>query len=134
MGRILTWRKVRIAVLAAAVAIPLGSVAWGQPAAQYDDDDYYYRHDEAREHGYRNGYRDGLNAGQYDRERGRRFHFKNDDWEDSRGFEHWMGNKGHYKRAYREAYERGYRRGYGYYGDRDWDRDGYRYHDRDDWR
>jgi hypothetical protein len=134
MGRVLNWRTARIAVLAAAVAIPIGSVAWGQPAQAYDDDDYYNRHDEAREHGFKNGYRDGLNAGQYDRERGRRFKFKNDDWEDSRGFSHWMGNKGQYKHAYREGYERGYRRGYGEYRDRDWDRDGYRYHDRDDWR
>lgn len=131
MGRILNWRRVRTAVLALAVAIPLGSVAWGQPAGQYDDDHYYNRHDEAREQGFRNGYRDGQNAGQYDRDRGRRFKFKNDDWEDSRGFEHWMGNKGQYKHAYREGYERGYRRGY---GDRDYDRDGYRNHDRDDWR
>src|SRR5947209_2860776 len=86
MARTLNWRTARIAVLAAAVAIPLGSVAWGRPAAQYGYDD---RHDEAREHGYRNGFRDGSNAGQYDRDRGRRFKFKNDDWEDSRGFEHW---------------------------------------------
>ena len=133
MGKVLNWRTVRIAVLAAAVALPLGSVAWGQPAGQYDNDDYYNRHDEASEHGYKNGYQAGLNAGQYDRDRGRRFNFKNDDWEDSRGFEHWMGNKGRYKHAYREGYERGYRRGYGD-RDRDWDRDGYRYHDRDDWR
>lgn len=130
MRQILKWRTVRIAVLAAAVAIPIGSVAWGQPAAQYDDDDYYNRHDEAREHGYRNGYRDGMNAGQNDRDRGRRFKFKNDDWEDSRGYEHWMGNHGHYKQAYREGYERGYRRGYG----NDYDRYDRRYHDRDDWR
>jgi hypothetical protein len=135
MGRILNWKTVRVAVLTAAVAIPLGSVAWGQPSsAQYDDDDYYNRHDEAREHGYRNGFRDGANAGQYDRERGRRFKFKNDDWEDSRGYEHWMGNHGHYKQAYRDGYERGYRRGYGYSDDRYRDRDDYRRHDRDDWR
>ncbi len=129
MGQILNWKALRIVVLAAAVALPIGSVAWGQPAGQYDDDDYY-RHDEAREHGFKNGMRDGFNAGQYDRDRGRRFNYKNDDWEDSRGFEHWMGNKGRYKHAYREGYERGYRRGYGAYGDRD----DYRYHDRDDWR
>jgi len=129
MGRFLNWKSIHVAVLAAAVAIPFGSVAWGQPAGQYDSDDYY-RHDEAREHGYKNGYRDGLNAGQYDRDRGRRFKFKNDDWEDSRGFEHWMGSKGHYKQAYRDGYERGYRRAYGY----DRDRGDYRYHDRDDWR
>ncbi len=128
MGRILNWKAVRIAVLAAAVAIPIGSVAWGQPAGHYDDDDY--RHDEAREQGYRNGLRDGMNRGEFDRDRGRRFKFKNDDWEDSRGFEHWMGSKGRYKQAYRDGYERGYCRGYGV----DRDRDDYRYHDRDDWR
>jgi len=107
-------------------------VAWGQSWGRDDDDRYYDRRDEAREHGYRNGYRDGLRAGQYDAERGRRFKFKNDDWEDSRGFEHWMGNKGRYKHEYREGYERGYRRAYGanrrY---RDYDD---RWHDRDDWR
>jgi flagellar biosynthesis/type III secretory pathway protein FliH len=102
-----------------------GSVAWGQPAGQRDD--YYYRSDQARDQGYQNGYRDGLRAGQYDLERGRRFKFKNDDWEDSRGYEHWMGNKGEYKQAYRDGYERGYRRGYR-------DRDYYRDRDRDDWR
>ena len=64
--------------------------------------------------------------GNSDSERGRRFKFKNDDWEDSRGYEHWMGNHGNYKRAYREGYERGYRRAYGY-------EDG-RYRDRDDYR
>lgn len=124
------WRGIRLAALAAAVSLPFGSLAWAQ-----DRDDYYYRHDEARERGYQNGYGDGLRAGQYDNERGRRFKFKTDDWEDSRGFEHWMGSKGRYKQAYREGYESGYRRGYGYYGDRYRDRDDYRrYHDRDDWR
>jgi hypothetical protein len=127
MGQVWNWRTVRIAMLAAAVALPLGSVALGQPAGQYDYDD---RHDEAREQGYRNGYRDGIGAGQRDRDRGRRFKFKNDDWEDSRGYEHWMGNHGQYKQAYREGYERGYRRGFG----SDYDRDGRRDHDRDDWR
>lgn len=120
-------RWMGLTCLAAALAMPLSSVAWGQ-----DRDDYSYNHDGARDQGYRNGYRDGARAGQYDRERGRRFNFKNDDWEDSRGYEHWMGSKGQYKHAYRESYERGYRRAYS--GDRDWDRDGYRSHDRDDWR
>jgi hypothetical protein len=110
--------------LASAVSLALGSLAWGQPPAQRDDDDYYNRHDEARERGYKNGYRDGQRAGQLDAERGRRFNFKNDDWEDSRGYEHWMGNKGQYKQAYRDGYERAYRQSYGYDHDRrDWDRD-----------
>ena len=135
MGQIWKWRAMRLAVLGAAMAILPASVAWGQSWGQYDDDDSYHRRDGAREQGYRNGYQDGLRAGQYDAERGRRFKFKNDDWEDSRGYEHWMGNKGHYKHEYREGYERGYRRGYGRYRDgRGWDRDDNRWHDRDDWR
>src|SRR5579859_7100057 len=118
MGRIMKWRTmglrmVRVAVLAAGAAIALGSVAWGQPAGQYrDNDGYYGQRDEAREHGFKNGYQDCLRTGQRDAERGRRFKFKNDDWEDSRGYEHWMGNKGEYKHEYREGYERGYREAY----------------------
>jgi hypothetical protein len=114
------------------VSVACGSVAWGQNYGRYDDDNYYNRGDEAREQGFRRGIDDGQRAGQFDAERGRRFKFKNDDWEDSRGYEHWMGNKGHYKQAYRDGYERGYRRAYGSY-----DRRGYRdngYRDRDDWR
>ncbi len=120
--RTLTW--IRMAVLAAAASLLFGSVAWGQSYGRYDDDDSYSRHDEVREHGYKNGYRDGLRAGQYDADRGRRFKFKNDDWEDSRGYEHWMGNRGQYKHAYRQGYERGYREAY----------NNFRYRDRDDWR
>lgn len=117
----LSW--MRRAALAALVSVAFGSIAWGQAWGQYDDDDYYYRHDEAREHGYQKGYRDGSRAGQYDSERGRRFKFKNDDWEDAHGYERWMGDHGHYKQAYREGYERGYRRAYGYddrWRDGDW--------------
>jgi hypothetical protein len=122
-----------MALLGAAVSLAFGSVAWGQQYGRYDDDDYY-RHDEAREHGFKNGYRDGLRAGQFDSERGRRFKYKNDDWEDSRGYEHWMGDHGRYKHSYREGYEQGYRRAYGSYGDRYRDRDDFRWHDRHDWR
>lgn len=124
------WRWMRVSLLAAIISLAFSSVAWGQWYGRYDGDDYYYRHDEAREHGYKNGYRDGLRAGQYDADRGRRFKFKTDDWEDAHGFQRWMGDHGEYKRAYREGYENGYRRGYGYYGDRD----NYRWRDRDDWR
>jgi hypothetical protein len=131
------WRGARMAMLATVVSVAFGTTAWGQEYGRYDNDDYYNRHDEAREHGYRNGYRDGLRAGQFDNDRGRRFKFKTDDWEDAHGFEHWMGNHGHYKQAYRDGYERGYRQAYGNYGDRrgwDRDRDDHRRHDRDDWR
>jgi hypothetical protein len=133
MSRSKMWQWMRLCALAAVFSMAMGSVAWG-----YDNDDYYNRHDEAREHGFQNGYRDGSRAGQNDVERGRRFKFKNDDWEDSRGYEHWMGDHGNYKRAYRDGYERGYRRAYGYEGSRSRDRDDYRRYDRDrdrdDWR
>ncbi len=119
---------IRLAALAATVSFACGSVAWGQPWPQYDDD--RDRHGDVREQGYHRGYDDGQRAGQIDAQRGRRFNFKNDDWEDSRGYEHWMGNKGQYKQAYREGYERGYRRAYDNRGYRDDDR----YRDRDDWR
>jgi hypothetical protein len=125
MMRDRVWRWLRITLLAATVSLMFGSVAWGQ-YGRYDDDDNYSRRDDAQR-GYRNGYRDGLNRGQYDLERGRRFNFKTDDWEDSRGYEHWMGSKGRYKHEYREGYERGYREAYNSYGyRRDRDRDDYR--------
>jgi hypothetical protein len=127
------WHYLRIGILAVTASLICGSVVWGQDYGRYNDDDYYNRRDDAREQGSRNGYRDGLRVGQSDVERGRRFKFKNDDWEDSRGYQHWMGDKGRYKHEYREGYERGYRQAYSSYGYRR-DRDGYRYHDRDDWR
>lgn len=119
------WRWLRLSLLAATLSLAFGSVAWGQNYGHYDDDSYN-RRDEARGQGYRRGLDDGQRAGQLDAQRGRRFNFKNDDWEDSRGYEHWMGSKGQYKQAYREGYERGYRRNYGYYTGRYRDRDDYR--------
>lgn len=118
------WRWIRVSLLAATASLMFGSMAWAQGYGRNDDDRYYDRRDQASEQGYRNGYRDGLRVGQSDFDRGHRFKFKNDDWEDSRGYERWMGDKGRYKHEYREGYERGYRQGYNSYGRRD----------RDDWR
>ena len=106
---------VKLAAVAATMLLILASVAWG-------DDGY---RDEAGEHGFRNGYQDGIRAGHYDRERGYRFHVKNDQWEDAPGFERWMGSHGQYKHAYRDGYEHGYRRAYDH-DYRDYDRDDYR--------
>jgi len=117
------WRWIRVAALASAACLTLGSLAWGQEYGRYDN--YGYR-DQARDQGYRRGFDDGSRKGQSDAERGRRFKFKTDDWEDSRGFARWMGDKHEYKYAYRDGYERGYREAY--------DNFGRRYHDRDDWR
>ena len=128
------WRWARVAVLAAGASLALGSVAWSQSWGYDDRGNYSYRDRDAREHGYRRGYDDGARKGQSDAERGHRFKFKTDDWEDSRGFERWMGDKRDYRYAYREGYERGYRQAYGYNGDHYRDRDDYRWRDRDDWR
>jgi hypothetical protein len=108
-------RTLRLAALATMVSLAFGSLARG-----YDD---YHRRGEAREQGYQNGYRDGARAGHSDRERGRRFNLKNDQWEDAHGYEHWMGDHGQYKRAYRDGYAEGYRRGFDSDDRRDWDRD-----------
>ena len=129
MGQIRFLRSARTIVILAAVALTLGSVAWG-----YDD----YNRDQAQNRGFHNGFQDGVRAGHYDRERGYRFHFKNDQWNYGRdGYEHWMGSSGHYKKAYRHGYEDGYRRSFNG-SRRDWDRDGYRdwngYRGDDRWR
>ena len=127
------WRWIRVAALAATASLAFGSVAWGQDWGRYDDN-YYNRDREGRERGFRRGYDDGFRKGQYDGERGHRFKFKNDDWEDSRGYKRWMGDKRDYKDAYREGYERGYREAYNNYGYRYGDRDDRRWRDRDYWR
>jgi hypothetical protein len=38
-----------------------------------------------RQHGYQNGYRDGINHGRYDRMQGYRYNYKGDQWEDADG-------------------------------------------------
>jgi len=121
-NRIRYW--LRVSLLSATASLLFGSLAWAQDYGRHDNDDYYNRRDDATQQGYRNGYRDGRTRGQYDAERGRRFKFKTDDWEDSRGYEHWMGDKGRYQHEYREGYERGYREAYNSYGYR---RDRYDY-------
>lgn len=130
MTRMKMLRGVRLAALAAVVSLAFGSLAWA-----HDDDDHYSHRDEARERGYQNGYQDGVQHGRYDRMQGYRYNYKSDQWEDADGgYEHWMGSRGHYKKAYRDGYVKGYREGYGangYRRDRD---DSYRGHDRDDWR
>lgn len=119
MKRIATWRWMKVALLLTTFSLAFGSVAWG-----YDS-----RQDEVRQRAYRNGYSDGARTGHFDRERGFRFRFKNDQWHDGRsGYEYWMGSFGRYKKAYRNGYEDGYRRGFESFGYR---RDG---RDRDYWQ
>jgi flagellar biosynthesis/type III secretory pathway protein FliH len=125
-------RWFRMALLGAAVSLAFGTLASAQSGGY--DDHSYDRHDNARERGFHRGYDDGFRKGQYDADRRHRFSFKNDDWEDSRGFEHWMGDKHDYKRAYRKGYERGYREAYNNNGYGRRNRDDDRWRDRDNWR
>lgn len=60
------WQLVRVAALAATASLAFGSMAWAQDGRYYDNDDSYNRRDDARQHGYRNGYNDGLRTGQSD--------------------------------------------------------------------
>jgi len=124
-------KALRTAAFAAAMCMAFGTIARA--------DDYYYgRQDEAREQGYRAGYQDGLRNGRNDSAHGFRYNYKSEQWEDADdGYQHWMGSKGRYKRAYRDGYVSGYQRGFGrgYRDDyRGRDRDDWRWRDRDDWR
>jgi hypothetical protein len=85
-----------------------------------------------------NGYRDGLQHGQYDRSGNRGYNYKSDDWKHAdRGYQKTYGSKGQYKQVYRDAYQNGYSAGYNGQGgwggigrDRRYPRNG----DDDDWR
>src|SRR5688572_13428302 len=56
-----------------------------------------------------NGYRDGLQHGQYDRSRRIGYNYKSDEWKrGDRGYQRSFGSKGQYKQAYRDAYQNGY--------------------------
>ena len=114
----------KMAVVVATFSLMFGSLAWGYDA----------RKDEVRERAYRVGYSDGTRAGHFDRERGFRFRYKNDQWHDAHsGYEYWMGSFGSYRKAYRNGYEDGYRRGFEYFRSRGgWD--DRRWHDHDYWR
>lgn len=65
----------------------------------------------AREHGFRDGMKDGRDAS---RERDRFNPQNSGDWQKgTNGYEGRYGNKNAYKQAYRDAYVQGYRNGYG---------------------
>jgi hypothetical protein len=79
-------------------------------SGRYDRDSRYSSLDRAREIGYRDGFKDGAQAG-HERDR---YHPQNSgDWQKgTNGYEDRYGSKSAYKSAYRESYLRGYREGY----------------------
>jgi hypothetical protein len=94
--------------MALTILLALGSFAVTQA-----EDRYHGGALEARQHGYEHGYRDGFHNGREDHERRARFDFNSDDYKHGdRGYEHYMGDKGEYKRGYREGYQGGYDDGY----------------------
>ena len=89
----------------------------------------------ARSAGFDRGYRDGLNHGRKDGDKGRSFSVARDsDYRDAdNGYHRDYGPRFEYSAGYRNGYEEGYRRGYGEYA-RSYGRypsDRYRYDGRD---
>jgi hypothetical protein len=63
--------------------------------------------------GQENGYRDGLQHGQYDRSRNVGYNYKSDEWKrGDRGYQNNYGSRGQYKQAYRDGYVNGYNEGF----------------------
>ena len=115
----------RLELICIAAVFVVAWVAWTGIALAHDRDDGRYYHGgsfDARQHGYEHGYRDGFHHGQEDRERGASYDGRSKDYKDGdRGYEKFMGDKGHYKTGYREGYLAGYddayRRRSGRFGD-----------------
>ncbi|MBV9074702.1 MAG: hypothetical protein JOZ10_13810 [Acidobacteria bacterium] len=60
-----------------------------------------------------NGYRDGMNDGQHDRQTGHSFRPTHDDnYKNAPGYSSSMGDRQQYKNMYRQAYEQAYPQGY----------------------
>lgn len=125
---------IRQTILAAAVALALGTIFSGYASAQYGyyDDDYSYGSaQQAHQYGYQNGFHDGFRKGRHE---GRESDPGDVDVralrEATHGYRRWMGPVEAFQDGYRDGYRQGFRRGYraGNRGwrDRDYD-DGYRY-------
>ncbi len=68
---------------------------------------------DARQHGYEHAYRDGADRGRQDRDSGRGYTFKDNDYQyGARDYEGVFGNRDQYMRGYREGYKAGYDDGY----------------------
>jgi len=117
-------RKLNAFLLAGAMAATLSSMAVAQNDRHYEDNYRYHRdsddyrfgrnsNNDAREYGFRNGYRDGYNRGRY---AGNDRYRNNQGWRgqinDTRGYERSMGAQGQYKKGYREGYRDGYQDAY----------------------
>ena len=62
-----------------------------------------------RQHGYEHAYRDGADRGRFDREHGISYHENAKGYYDeTRGYQSFMGSKGQYKQGYREGYKAGH--------------------------
>src|SRR5262249_13879621 len=121
-------REMKSATLLIVLTLGLGGLAG---AAQWDGDDYYYRHGngtEAQQYGYQNGYHDGLKQGRHEGRENDPEDFRvPDDGQASRGYKDWMGPIWAYQNAYRDGYRAGFRAGYNNesraWGNRDGDAD-----------
>jgi hypothetical protein len=116
-------KRLRTFGMMAALILGLGTVGqahdYGTDSGRYDREGWQ----DARRQGYEQGYRDGAQHGQADRQRGVGYDIRNNDFKKGdRGYNKAVGNKGEYKKGYREGYQAGYDRAYyargqGRYGD-----------------
>jgi len=99
--------------LAIAVLIGLGSTALVYTATAQNRNSeragQYGGSLDARQHGYEHGYRDGSDRGRQDRESGRDYNFRDNDYQiGARDYEGAFGDRGQYMTGYREGYKTGY--------------------------
>jgi hypothetical protein len=111
--------RYRFSAVSLAALLLLTTIAY----AQYGDNRREDRRDDQRGYGYgydvadrarESGYRDGFRAGVEDRDRRARFNYRdNRDWKSAdNGYNRSFGPKGRYKQFYRDAYAQGYEDGY----------------------
>ena len=115
------FRKSRMAAFTVVVTLALSGLAlaqgrYGDRDGDRDDDDGYYRrgnHNQAREYGHQNGYRDGYARGQHEGRENDPSDFRTPDWRQAgRGYENWMGPFGQYQNGYRDGYGQSFRVGF----------------------
>jgi hypothetical protein len=115
-------RQLKLGALLISLTVALSGLA----RAQWNDDDYYGRGNDAqaRQYGYQNGYGDGMKRGRHEGRENDPEDFRvPDDGQASRGYRDWMGSIRVYQSAYRDGYRSGFRAGYNHesraWGDRD---------------
>ena len=107
-------------LMAGTVAATSACATYGYSSRPYDNGASYR---DVRRIAYDNGYREGVNAGEHDARRGRRYEPSHQgDWRDADdGYHRDYGDKNFYRQNFRSGFESGYSQGYRrFVGDRRW--------------